>query len=83
MLFSFPKVAELAKFARQTEAGLKAKVPEDNLNALLKMKEHIHNATARKNEIDLSFDRSRAVIVYLQGEGASMGRMLDSLQNAR
>jgi dynein heavy chain, axonemal len=77
------EVAELAKFARQTENGLKAKVPEDNLNALLKMKEHIHNATARKGEIDLSFDRSRAVIVYLQGEGASMGRMLDSLQNAR
>jgi len=77
------EVAELAKFARQTESGLKAKVPEDNLQALLKMKEHIHNATARKAEIDLSFDRSRAVIVYLQGEGASMGRMLDSLQNAR
>jgi hypothetical protein len=77
------EVAELAKFARQTESGLKAKVPEDNLAALLKMKEHIHNATARKGEIDLSFDRSRAVIVYLQGEGASMGRMLGKYSKRR
>ena len=76
------EIADLTKFTRATENGLKAKVPENSLQALVKAKEHLHNATARKEEIDLAFDRSRAVIEYLAGEGANMGRLLDSLNNS-
>ena len=76
-------IAELTKFTRETQAGLVAKVPQDNVKALVKIKEHIHNATSRRVITNLRFDRSRAIIEYLEGEGGKMGRLLDNLTTAR
>ena len=41
-------IAELTKLTRQTQAGLTAKVPSDNMKALVKVKEHIHNVVAKR-----------------------------------
>ena len=76
-------IAELTKLTRQTQAGLTAKVPSDNMKALVKVKEHIHNVVAQKTEIDLQFDRSHAIIKYLEGEGGKMGRLMENLKSAQ
>ena len=76
-------IAELTKFTRQTQAGLSAKVPSDNMKALVKVKEHIHNVLTQKQDIELQFDRSHAIIEYLEGEGGKMGRLMDNLKTAK
>jgi dynein heavy chain, axonemal len=76
-------IADLTKFARQTQAGLMAKVAPDSVKALVKVKEHIHNATHRRNEINLQFERSSAIIEYLETEGGKMGRQRDNLTTAQ
>ena len=76
-------IADLTKFTRHTQSGLMAKVPADNVKALVKVKEHIHNATSRRLETDLQFDRCRAIIEYLETEGGKMGRLMDNLTAAR
>jgi len=70
-------IKDLQRFTKSTHTGLRAKVPENSLDALLAVKEHLYTVQEREGEINLTIDRTRATIHWLAANGAAVGRNVE------
>ena len=67
-------IKELQQWTKSTHTGLRAKVPEHSIDALLAVKEHLYQVQERQAEIDLTIARTRATIEWLNNNEAPVGR---------
>jgi len=66
---------ELKDYCNKTLAGLRSTIPKEEVDPLIKVKEHLKGVERRKSELDLRIDANKAALQYLKRKGVKVDRI--------
>lgn len=66
---------ELKDYCNKSLNGLRAVIPKEEVEPLIKVKEHLKSIERRKAELDLRIDANKAALQYLKRKGFKVDRI--------
>lgn len=76
------KTSDMLDFNNKSLRGLNKEVASGDLDALIKIKEHLRSVENAKFETDYDLDTIKSMLLYLKADGQSVDRDLKALQKA-
>src|SRR5690606_37385912 len=61
----------------------KKPIPRDDLDSVIRVKEHLKSVETRHEALQIQADSDRAALLYLKKQGGSVDKMIDALDNTQ
>jgi dynein heavy chain len=74
---------ETKEYSQKSLSALKKTIPKDEIDALIRVKEVLHNLETKKVGVELGVDSSKAALMYFKQKGGSMDKMIEQLNNSQ